>query len=60
MLTDGVKSYGLGTRNLQRYDTALKDVQEMIKRLTEEIAADEAVLNGTGARKAVAVVPSDW
>ena len=58
--TDGVKSYGIGSRNLQRYDTALKDVQDMIARLEREIAALAGLLEGRKPRKAVGVVPRDW
>ena len=53
---DGVKSYGIGSRNLQRYDTALKDIQAMIEKLEDEIAE----LESNSARRAVAVVPMDW
>lgn len=53
---DGVKSYGIGPRNLSRYDTALADIQKMIKQLEVEISN----LEGTNKRKAVAVVPRDW
>jgi hypothetical protein len=57
---DGVKSYGIGSRNIQRYDTALKDVQEMIAKLEQEIAELEGLLGGQKPRKAVGVVPRDW
>jgi phage shock protein A len=55
-----VKAYALGSRSLSTYDTTLKDVQDAIKRLEQEIEELEALLNGGGARKAVAVVPRDW
>lgn len=57
---DGVKSYGIGSRNLQRYDTALKDVQDMIAKLEREIAALTGLLEGRKPRKAVGVIPRDW
>jgi len=57
---DGVKSYGIGSRNIQRYDTALKDVQDMIAKLEREITALEGLLGGHKPRKAVGVVPRDW
>jgi len=57
---DGVKSYGIGSRNIQRYDTALKDVQEMIAKLERDIATLEGLLRGQRPRKAVGVVPRDW
>lgn len=57
---DGVKAYGVGSRNLQRYDTALKDISDMIKKLEDEIAELEAMIAGGSPRRAVAVVPRDW
>ena len=57
---DGVKSYGMGTRNIQRYEIALKDIQSGIKVLEQEIAELEAVSSGRSPRRAVAVVPRDW
>ncbi len=56
----GVKSYGIGTRNLQRYDTALKDIQDMIKKLEDEIADLENTAGGRKSRTAVAIVAQDW
>ena len=58
--SDGVKAYGIGSRNLQRYDTALADIQKMIKELEEEIAELKSQLNGGGVRKAVGIIPRDW
>lgn len=60
MLTDGVQSYGLGTRNLARYQTDLKAIQDMIAKLQEEIEELEGSLCGCRPRKAVGVVPRDW
>jgi len=57
---NGVKSYAIGSRNLTRYDTALKDIQDKIKTLESEIAQLEAALKGIKPRKAVGVVPRDW
>lgn len=56
---DGVKSYGLGTRNIQRYDTNLSDIQKMIKTLENEISGLEGMQSGTGRRAARGVVPMD-
>ena len=56
---DGAKSYGIGSRNIQRYDTALKDVQEMIAKLEQEIAELEGKITGRKPRKAVGVVIRD-
>lgn len=57
---EGVKSYGIGSRNLTRYDTALKDIQEKIKTLESEITQLENALKGVKPRRAVGVVPRDW
>lgn len=57
---DGVKSYGVGSRNLQRYDTALADIQSMIGKLQKEIAELEGLVTGRKPRKAVGVVIRDW
>lgn len=56
MLTNGVKSYGIGSRNLQRYDTALKDIQDKIAALEAELRE----LDAPASRKAVGIVPRDW
>lgn len=56
MLTDGVKSYGIGSRNLQRYDTALKDIQEKIDALEAQIRE----LDARAPRKSVGIIPRDW
>lgn len=57
---DAVQSYGVGTRNLQRYNTDLSDIQNMIKKLEDEVAELEATVNGDKPRKAVGVVVCDW
>lgn len=56
----GVKAYGIGSRNLERYDTALADVQKMIARLQKEIEELEARQDGRKPRKAVGAVIRDW
>lgn len=53
----GVKAYGIGTRNVQRYETALKEIQSQIAKLEQEIKEMES--KGK-PHKAVAVVPMDW
>ena len=58
--SSGVQSYGIGSRNLQRYQTGLADVQAMIEKLRKHIRELEAELSGQSARKAVGVVPRDW
>lgn len=57
---NGVQSYGIGSRNLQHYNTALKDVQDMIEKLRARIRELEAELAGGSPRRAVGVVPRDW
>ena len=60
MLKGGVQSYGIGSRNLTRYQTDLSNVRAAIKELEEEIAILEGQLAGKSVRKAVGVVPRDW
>ena len=60
MLDGGVQSYGIGSRNLSRYNTDLAAIRAAIKELEDDIAALEALLNGQRPRKAVGVVPRDW
>ena len=60
MLDGGVQSYGLGTRNVTRYNTDLAQIRTAIAELKKEIAELEAQLAGGKARKAVGVVPRDW
>ena len=57
---DGVQSYTIGSRNLQRYQTSLADIQKMIESLRKRIRELEAELNGYSARRAVGIVPRDW
>ncbi len=60
MLDGGVQSYGIGSRNLARYNTDLGSIRAAIKQLEADIEALEALLNGQRPRKAVGVVPRDW
>ena len=60
MLDGGVQSYGIGSRNLARYNTDLAAIRAAIKELEDDIAALEALLNGQRPRKVVGVVPRDW
>lgn len=60
MLDGGVQSYGIGSRNLARYNTDLSTIRAAIKELEEEIATLEGALSGQKPRKAVGVVPRDW
>ncbi|MBR1625587.1 MAG: hypothetical protein IJ681_00415 [Bacteroidales bacterium] len=59
MLQGGVQSYGIGSRNLTRYNTDLAQIRAAIKELENEIKALEAKLNGTAVRKAVGIIPRD-
>lgn len=58
--SDGVQSYTIGSRNLQRYQTGLADIQAVIDKLRKRIRELEAELAGQSARRAVGVVPRDW
>ena len=60
MLAGGVQSYGVGSRNLTRYQTELSTIRAAIKELEAEIELLEGQLSGKSARKAVGVVPRDW
>lgn len=60
MLKGGVQSYGIGSRNLTRYNTDLSTIRAAIKELENEIAELEAALDGIRPRKAVGVIPRDW
>ena len=60
MLDGGVQSYGIGSRNLARYNTDLSQIRAAIKQLEADIEALEAALNGEKPRKAVGEVPRDW
>ena len=56
----GVQSYGIGSRNLARYSTDLKEVRDAIQTLEEEIQTLEGSLSGQCPRRALGVVPRDW
>ncbi len=60
MLRGGVQSYGIGSRNVARYNMDLTAIRNAIKDLQNEIAQLEGELGSGAARKAVAVVPRDW
>ena len=60
MLTGGVQSYGIGSRNLTRYQTDLANVRAAIKELEKEIEQLENQLSGRANRRAIGVVPRDW
>lgn len=54
---EGVQAYGIGSRNVQRYNTDLGKIQSQIEKLEDEIKEMESERK---PRKAVAVVPMDW
>ena len=56
MLTGGVQSYGVGSRNATRYNTDLAEVRRAIIELQEQIDA----LSSAFPRKAMGVIPRDW
>lgn len=60
MLTGGVQSYGIGSRNRARYNTDLAQIRAAIKELGDEIKELEAKLEGGSARKRVALVFREW
>ena len=57
MLTDGVQSYGVGSRSLTRYNTDLAQIREAINKLEEEIEELEGLLSGNKSRKCVGIIP---
>jgi len=60
MLEGGVQSYGIGTRNLARYNTDLSTIRRAIDQLEKEIQELENIANGGSKRKAVGIIPMDW
>ena len=57
---EGVQMYTIGSRSLQRYQTDLRAVQEMIEKLRKRVRELEAELAGQSPRRALGVVPRDW
>ena len=57
---DGVQMYSIGSRSLQRYQTSLADIQDMIEKLRKRVRELEAELAGEAPRRAVGIVPRDW
>lgn len=60
ILEGGVKAYGIGSRNITRYESDLANVRAAIKSLEDEIDALEAELCCGSARGAVAAVARHW
>ena len=59
MLTDGVQAYGIGSRNIQRYNMDLANIQKQIKTLEQMVSALENQLNGRSANIRYGFVPKD-
>ena len=59
MLTDGDQTYSIGTRNIQRYNMNLANIQKQIKTLEQEVSALENQLNGRSANIRYGFVPRD-
>lgn len=57
MLSGGVQSYGLGSRNVARYNTDLAQIRAAIKELEAEIEELEGLISGKKSRRCVGVVP---
>lgn len=57
MLTDGVQSYGVGSRNIARYNADLGDIRSAIDKLESEIKELEGLISGTKSRKVVSIIP---
>lgn len=57
MLTGGVQSYGLGSRNVAKYNTELAQIRTAIKELEAEIEELEGLISGKKSRRCVGVVP---
>lgn len=60
MLDGGVQSYGIGSRNMARYNTDLSAIRAAIKELEAEIAALEGEMEGRAPRFMQGVIPRDW
>lgn len=59
LLTGGVKSYAIGSRNLTKFD--IPQLEDSISKWEKEISILEGQLSGSGKpRRAVGIVPRDW
>lgn len=56
MLTGGVQSYGLGSRNVAKYNTDLAQIRTAIKELEAEIEELEGLISGKKSRRCKGVV----
>lgn len=60
ILKEDIQQYTIGSRSLQRRQISLKNIQDMIDRLSKKLDELEAELAGGGRRKAVGIIPRDW
>ncbi len=60
MLEGGVQSYGIGSRNLTRYNTDLAAVRSAISELETELEELQSLLAGGSRRKAQGIIIRDW
>lgn len=60
ILAGGVQSYGIGSRNLARYNADLAEVRKAIAALEQALEEIDSQLAGGTRRKSVGVVYRDW
>lgn len=60
MLRGGVQSYGIGSRNVARYNLDLNSIREAIKEIEQTIDELESRLRGGNVRRAMGVIIKDW
>lgn len=60
ILDGGVQAYGIGSRNLTRYNADLATIRGAIEELLAEKDELEALIDGRCRRKSVGVVMRDW
>ena len=56
---EGVQSYGIGSRNIARYNTDLAQIRAAISELEDEIEELEDALDDIRPRKAFGIIPRD-
>lgn len=59
MLADGVQAYGIGSRNVQRYNIDLGKIQAMIKMLEAQLEQLEREQSGKATNRRYTFVPTD-